>query len=123
MRKTFLKNLEHFEQTKLFDWAIWKGQEIPELNLLFSVPNGGKRNITTAIKLKREGVKAGVPDVFFPVAKNGFHGMFLEMKVGKNKPTDLQKNWHKKLADQNFLVKICYSFEEARDEILKYLGF
>ena len=45
------------------------------------VPNGGLRNKIVAAKLKRMGVKAGVPDVliFNPAAENC--GVAIELKV------------------------------------------
>ena len=78
---------ESVEQIHLFQWARMQSCTMPELNLLFHIPNGGKRNITTAKRLKAEGVKAGVPDLFLPVSRGGFFGLFIEMKVGKNKTT------------------------------------
>jgi hypothetical protein len=122
LRKIFLKNLEHFEQTTFFNWARINSETIHELDLLFSIPNGGKRNIRTAINLKMEGVKAGVPDIFFPVARKGFHGLFLEMKIKGGKVSDNQKIWHEKLENQFYLVKVVFGFEEAKNTILDYLG-
>lgn len=50
---------ESDEQICLFEWAeVMKGQ-IPELRLLFHIPNGGYRNKVTAARMKAEGVKAG----------------------------------------------------------------
>jgi len=47
---------ESTEQQALFEWAEFAAKKTPELKLLFAVPNGGKRNITTAARLKKEGV-------------------------------------------------------------------
>jgi hypothetical protein len=46
--------------------------------LIFAIPNGGKRNITTAKLLVKEGVVAGVPDLFIPA-----WGIWVEMKRQK----------------------------------------
>ena len=35
---------EHDEQVALFEWAALREAEIPELALLFAIPNGGLRN-------------------------------------------------------------------------------
>lgn len=88
---------------------------------MFAIPNGGLRNKFTAYKLKAEGVKAGVPDIFLPVPSNDFHGLFIEMKFGKNKPTDSQEIWHIDLALGGYKVAVCYSFEDAQKVITSYL--
>ncbi|MBF0384149.1 MAG: hypothetical protein HQL69_24315, partial [Magnetococcales bacterium] len=64
---------EHNEQAALFEWASISSKAIPELNLLAAIPNGGHRLKATAGKMKAEGVKAGFPDIIFPVARGGFH--------------------------------------------------
>jgi len=94
---------------------------MPELNLLFHIPNGGKRNITTAKRLKDEGVKAGVPDLFLPVSRGGFFGLFIEMKVGKNKTTEKQNEWIAALQEEGYKVAVCYGCESAMEEIMNYL--
>lgn len=72
------------EQEAVIEWCDWK--HIP----IFAIPNGGKRDAREAAHMKRQGVRAGVPDLCVPVARGGFHGLYIEMKVGKNKPTDKQ---------------------------------
>ena len=59
------------EQENLFTMLAYAGRKYPEAQLLFHVPNGGKRNAAEAAHLKRQGVKAGVPDLFLPVARGG----------------------------------------------------
>ena len=54
---------ESQEQINLFQWANLQSCKIPELKLLFHIPNGGKRNIVTARRLKAEGVKAGADQI------------------------------------------------------------
>ena len=116
-----MKKLEAQEQENLITWCNLQSRKYPELNLIFHIPNGGSRNKVEAFNLKKQGVKAGVPDLFFPVAKKGYYGLFIEMKVKNNKPTENQKKWLNALAEQGFLTTVCYSFEEARKTILNYL--
>lgn len=117
-----MKSKEALEQTTLFEWAKWKEHEYPELKLMYHVPNGGSRNKLEAINLKRQGVKAGVPDICLPVAAGDKHGMYIEMKAGKNKPTESQTAWLEQLNAEGYLAIVCWSFEEARDAILHYLN-
>lgn len=113
---------EHDEQVALFAWAQWQTPAVPELALLFAIPNGGHRHKATAAKMKAEGVKAGVLDVFLPVARNGRHGLFVEMKHGYNKPSNEQLWWLEQLEAQGYKTAVCYSFEAAQGEIMRYLG-
>ena len=66
------KHIEDDEQAKVFEWAAWKQREHKLLMMLFHVPNGGNRNVREAVRLKRQGVKAGIPDIYLDVP-NGNH--------------------------------------------------
>ena len=65
---------EHSEQVGFVRWFRTKWPRM----LIFAIPNGGKRNITTAKLLVKEGVVAGVPDLFIPA-----WGIWVEMKRQK----------------------------------------
>lgn len=112
---------ENVEQTCLFRWAAYEQGKYPELNLLYHIPNGGSRNKYEAANLKRQGVKAGVPDLCLPVARGKYHGLYIEMKAGKNTPSDLQKGWLKALNEQGFLAVVCYGWEKASEVLIQYL--
>ena len=98
---------EHLEQVAVIKWADIKHIRI------FSVPNGGHRHRMVAIKLKMEGVRAGVPDLVIPYARNGYHALFIEMKFGKNRITPEQKNWISWLNGQKYLAVVCYGADAA----------
>jgi len=93
----------------------------PELKLMFAIPNGGQRHIAVANKLRQEGVKAGIPDLMLAVGRGPYHGLFIEMKAGKNKPTAKQQEWIESLRRQLYFVEVCRSFDEARLLIEWYL--
>ena len=112
---------EHDEQVKLFQWAAYRLPVYPELALMFAIPNGGQRNIVVANKLKAEGVKAGVPDICLPVARGKYHGLFLELKHGRNKATAEQQYWLERLTAQGYRAVVVYEFEGARDALIDYL--
>ena len=94
----------------------------PELELLHAIPNGGRRDPIEAKHLKEQGVKAGVPDMFLPVAKSGYHGLYIEMKrrYGGVVSED-QKRWLGKLRIQRYKVEVCKGYMEAADLIEAYL--
>lgn len=113
---------ESEEQQTLFQWAAIMQSRLPELALLHHIPNGGQRAVTTAKRLKAEGVKAGVPDVSLPVPKGIYHGLYVEMKAGKNKPTPQQLWWMQQLTRQGYFVTVAYGWKTAADAIEKYLN-
>lgn len=112
---------EHDEQVALFQWADLAKGEYPELALLFAIPNGGKRHIVTAMRLKDEGVKPGVPDVCLPVARGGYHGLFIEMKRTGGRVSPEQQKWLSALRKQRYQTHLCYDWGTAKDYILLYL--
>ena len=113
---------EHGEQQALFEWAevMAATGQYPELHLMFAVPNWRPKK-GERLHMAAEGVKPGIPDIFLPVPRRGIPGMFIELKVGSNQPTELQRTWHKALHAQGYYVVTCWGFEQARDEILYYL--
>jgi len=116
-----MNNPEHLEQSALFQWAALNEERIPELKNLFAIPNGGHRHKAVAAKMKAEGVKAGVPDIFLAFPWSGFFGLFIEMKAGKNKTTPSQNEWIIRLQQAGYMVVVCYGWEAAKKEILDYL--
>ena len=119
---------ESLEQQALFEWAMLNESKYPELKLLYHCPNGGKRNAREAARLKKEGVKSGVPDVFLPVAKKIlnismplWYGLYIELKAGKNETTESQDWWIENLRGQGYRVEVCYGWEAAKNLILDYL--
>jgi hypothetical protein len=99
-----------------------KERGLAPLALLHAIPNGGKRGKVTAAKMKAEGQLAGVPDLFLPAARRGYHGMYIEMKAGYNRPTPSQKEMMDALAESGYYCVVCYSHSVALAHILWYLG-
>lgn len=116
-----MKVKESVEQVDLMKWAEYQSGKYPELELLHHIPNGGSRNKLEAYNLKLQGVKSGVPDLCLPVARGGYHGLYIEMKVKPNKPSAHQKKWIENLSAQGYKAVVCYGWEEAAQIILDYM--
>lgn len=93
-----------------------------DLRFIYHCPNGGSRNKTEANNLKRQGVKAGVPDLFLPVGRGGYFGLYIEMKWGKNQPTKNQIKWLDFLRQHNYACWVVHSAKVAIDCIEQYIN-
>ena len=113
---------EEEEQAAVMEWATLMRSQFPELSLLYHVPNGGWRAPATAAKLKAQGVKAGVPDLCLPVARGGWHGLYIELKRRKGgKVSSHQSEWLQELTYQHYYATVAQGAEEACDVIYRYL--
>ena len=114
---------EHQEQVALFEWAAWMARKHPDLLLMHAIPNGGKRDIRTAARLKAEGVKPGVPDIFLPVPKDGKHGLYIELKRSRGGTVSKeQEAWIRALSAQEYVCAVCHGHREAIKVITDYMG-
>ncbi len=104
-------------QKMLFNWASY----FPNLKWMFAIPNGGSRNFIEAVHLKQQGVKSGVSDIFLPLPNKKYHGLFIELKVGKNKPTKNQIEFIDYANSVGYLAVVAYSTEEAIKIIDDYI--
>jgi hypothetical protein len=116
------RDLEHDHQCALFAWAWRVRRQYPELEWLFAVPNGYHRDIRVARKVKAAGAKPGIPDLVLPVPRGRYHGLYLELKVGRNKPTEEQEKWLEHLQGVGYFAAWCVGWEAARDMIVDYLN-
>jgi hypothetical protein len=116
---------EHDEQVsfihkaKKYLRAKGKDKLIP---LLFAIPNGGARDAKTASSLKMEGVRAGVPDLFFAHSSGPYHGLFIEMKKregGRLSPD--QKKIIEALDGQGYACHVALGWEEAERGFIRYI--
>lgn len=125
---------EHDAQASLFRAIASCSKKYPEFELLFAIPNGaklpytrtktGKRFSRQAMVLLEEGLKPGVPDMFLPVARGEWHGLFIEMKrVNRtNKPSPEQKKWLAALTAQGYKCIVAFGAEQAFIELVRYVN-
>ena len=113
---------EDAEQMALFRWAAYSRGRWPELELMFHIPNGGKRSKAEAARFKELGVNAGVSDVFLPVARGGCHGLWIEMKrLRSGRPSKDQLEWIENMIRQGYAATVCHGWEQAKDVIERYM--
>lgn len=116
---------------------------VPELQWLHAIPNGGNRGDTAKSRaieggrMKAEGVKPGVLDLFWPLQRynknavtgpNTYCGLYIEMKRPDLKSvknplaglSDEQKEFGQFVIDQGYRAVVCYNWQEAAKEIQEY---
>jgi hypothetical protein len=103
----------------LFDWIRLQPLLLP---YAFHIANERKTSPQSGAILKRMGVRSGVSDVMFAIPKGRWHGLFLELKAGKNKPTKNQEQFMLDMTSQGYYCVWCVGFDAAVTEIDTYLG-
>jgi hypothetical protein len=112
---------ESEHQIAYFNWCRVMGGRHPRLDTIFAIPNGGYRTKSTAGRLKAEGVRSGVWDIFVPVQMGQHCGLWIEMKAGTNKLT-VGQNAFRAVVGESYSWAVCYSWHEAVEATCEYLG-
>ena len=115
------RNDEETEQETVIQWVRICSGKWPELKLLHHIPNGGRRNAKEAAKLKRMGVLAGVSDLHLPVARGGYHSLYIEMKYEEGRLLKSQKDFLKAAAAEGNYCIVCYSASDAIEILDLYM--
>jgi hypothetical protein len=109
------------EQRAVLAWAAALRGRFPELALLYASPQG---------ELYRQqhwrpsvaGLSPGIPDLHLPVARRGFHGLWIEMKRKKGgRLSDAQIWWGEQLRLQGHQVIVAAGAERAIAWLQRYL--
>ncbi len=99
--------------------------EFPTLaHRLIHIPNGGKRTRFERYLFVKLGVKKGVPDLFLPVPRGPFSGLFIEMKANpphSSPVSEDQKDWLAFLTENGFYATSCRGTVPALDIIRSYV--
>lgn len=81
---------------------------LPEDAVYFAVPNGEKRAVHTAQRLKAAGVKAGVPDLC--IVYQG-RAIFVELKTASGRPSKAQQAMEDALGRAGAGVWLCRTLD------------
>lgn len=103
---------ERSEEVALLNWATYHGV------VLVKIPNEGKRSAQYCAMLKKQGLRAGFPDLFAVTKFSGFRGGFIEMKQNRPyTPSEKAKTswqnqewWINYLNEQGYLAFFSYGW-------------
>jgi hypothetical protein len=128
---------EHLEQSAFYSQIATNAQRAPELTRFRANPNGGWRGEKIAYKrkdgatgfyspvgrkLQAEGVKAGVLDNLCPIARRGYHSLWLEFKVNKGDLEPEQREERELLIAEGHCVHTVWTWVEAWHIAIWYLS-
>lgn len=96
-------------------------------DLLFAVPNGGRRDGRTGAMMKYEGAVSGVADLILLHPHGGKASLCIEMKIPKRKgssagsQSDNQKAWQKLVEAHGSVYVVCHGIFEFVTAVCTYL--
>lgn len=105
------------EQKQLIQWT----RTDPRYQYLFHIPNESVGGTGWLVRNRQMGVKSGVPDLFYPIPLNGYHGMFIEMKTEKGRPSQEQQKWISALETFGYKCVVAHGWEEAKEALMEYV--
>jgi len=132
------QHLEEAEQAAVMEWAAYRRAPLgPLRRWIVAIPNGaylagtpGQR-IAQMARLKKAGLRPGAADFFVMVAVGGWHGLWVEMKKRRNQfrsareasasVSPAQAQFREDATAAGYRHAVCYGFEEATEQIGRYL--
>ena len=106
---------EQEEQIKVFCWINCHPEIEP---FAFHIANERKSSQIMGMILKYMGVKPGVSDIMIAIPSPPYHGLFIELKAGRNKPTPAQSSFLARVTQKGYLG-VCVTGHEAAIETIK----
>lgn len=106
------------------DAEFLKSAPVPTLALIHAIHNQGHGDAVRGARAKAEGVKAGIPDIFWPHARF-YHGLYIELKRTnkrgtKGRTSGKQDELIPMLRKQGYAVCICVGWQEAAAAVVAY---
>jgi len=103
-------------QIEVIQW-VKKQQQLPpgegyppedraDLALLYATFNGLFTSRQQAFNAKRAGLRRGVPDLVLPAPRGRWYGLYIELKVGRGKPSREQVEYLDALSSRGYRAEI-----------------
>ena len=110
---------EHALQVHCLRWLHFTYPQV----LCYAIPNGTYKSHSAATAMKMEGLTSGIPDLHIPIARGGYHSLYIEMKNGKaGRLSDTQKEMIPRLQCYGNKVVVCRSLNDFIREVETYLN-
>ncbi|MBR6251963.1 MAG: VRR-NUC domain-containing protein [Bacteroidales bacterium] len=116
-----MRAVKHDEEHLQIACVRWFRLQYPHI-IIHHSPNGGKRGLLTAIRFKQMGTIAGFPDLFIAYPAKGFHGLFIEMKNGREGVVSQeQKRMLSALDGNGYKTIVVRSFDDFISAVNDYI--
>lgn len=122
MRRSGLLPSEHEIQASYFDWVRMMRLKDWRYELIYAVPNAGKRNATIGNRMVAEGLSKGVLDVNIDMPAGGFNGARIEFKSAKGALTKAQEEYFELYRAAGYYPILCRTFNKAQFFTEHYLS-
>lgn len=110
---------EHALQCTCVRWFRYEHSDMAEL--LFAVPNGGRRDKQSGARLKAEGVLAGVSDLILMLPNSRSHALCVEMKTTEGRQSEAQKLWQFHVEAVGYEYRVCRSVDDFIETVENYI--
>lgn len=110
------------EQAAVIDWWRFahKKYGVPEVALLH-IANEGTGSVVRGRSQKKQGVRAGVADLFLSVPRGGRAGLWIEMKRKNGQVRSEQREFLNQMQELGYDCAVCRGAEAAREKIHAYM--
>lgn len=110
------------EQIDHINTVNWFNYEFPDLvDDFHHFANERRCGWQQGRTLKRMGVKKGVSDLFLAIPMQGYHGLWIELKVGKGKLSEEQIKFLERKTSRGYFAIAVWGHEAAKEVIKSYL--
>ena len=122
---------EQTDHLALFNFLARMEGRYPAFAYVKHTPNGEKRDIITAARLKRMGVRPGVWDIEFIYPNQGefegvtaywYHGIAIEMKSKLGALSPDQRRWQEHYRQNEWATYVCHDWTEAARLLIRWVG-
>jgi VRR-NUC domain len=123
------KDEEHLHQSSLIEWADatrlpdwYRSADVEFIgDVLLAVPMGHIRSLSAGARIRAEGGRAGVPDLFLMISTEEGAALAIEMKSPSGRMAPEQERWRRRLSQQGYAHAICRSVDEGMFAIKRHL--
>lgn len=100
----------------------YRKYKIPDERALMAFPMQGRRTIQAGRRLKAEGMRKGLPDMFLALPTTESAGLWLELKATGGKPSPEQVQFGQMLVALGYDFQICYGFDCTVEAITRHVA-
>ena len=113
-------NTESNEQIAAMDWLRAQHPNIAAHTL--HIGNERKSTYYMGYIMKRMGVLKGASDIFMAWPNCGYHGLFIEVKSARGKPTSYQLEFIERMRKVGYKAEVCYGAEQVINTMREYIS-